>query len=170
MEEFQIPRERIKIIRADAALQGRLERLTGCSIETSDSDNVVVVNGDDAYKEFLAKNILTAIGRGFDADTACLLAKDNYYFSYIDLRQLFNEKRLRQIKARIIGKNGKTKKYIESVTSVKMSVYGHTVGFIGTITEVKEAETAVHTIIDGSTHKLAYSRMEATHRRYKEGR
>ncbi len=49
-----------------------------------------------------------------------------------------------------------------------MSVYGDTVSFIGTIDEINEAETAVNTLIDGGTHRLAYTRMEAAHRKNKE--
>lgn len=169
MEQVYIPQERIRLLRADPKALPRIMELSECRIEVSASDNSLTIEGRDAYCEFLAKNILTAVGRGFDVDTACLLKDDGYYFTCIDLRQLFRgEKRILQVKARIIGKGGKAKRYIETLTSARVSVYGHTVAFIGKHTEVAEAETAVRTLIEGSTHKLAYSRMEARHRKNRE--
>lgn len=169
MEQVYIPQERIRVIRSDEKALPTIMRLTGCKIGISKEDNSLSIEGGDAFCEFLAKNMLTAIGRGFDVETALLLKNDDYYFSYIDLRQLFrSEKRILQVKARIIGKGGKAKRYIETLTSAHLSVYGHTVGFIGKHSDVVEAETAVRTIIEGSTHRLAYSRMEARHRKNRE--
>ena len=49
-----------------------------------------------------------------------------------------------------------------------ISVYGDTISIIGDITQIAEAETAINTIIDGGTHRLAYIKMEAMHRKNKE--
>ncbi len=169
MEEVLISRKRIEFITGSHGALERIAKMCKCTIDTSNNENAVSINGEDAYSEFVAKNIITAIGRGFDVDTACLLGRDGYYFSYIDLKQAFgSEKRMLQVKARIIGRGGKTKRYIETLTSVKMSVYGHTVGLIGHINEIEEAETAVRTLMEGSTHRLAYGRMEARHRRNRD--
>jgi ribosomal RNA assembly protein len=112
--------------------------------------------------------MLQAFGRGFDIETACKLNDMDYYFASIDLEQLVNsEKRKKQVKARIIGREGRTKKYIEEVSGAKISIYGDTASFLGTIDEINEAETAVNTLIDGGTHRLAYARMEAAHRKNK---
>ena len=49
-----------------------------------------------------------------------------------------------------------------------ISIYGDTVSMIGDITQISEAETAINTIIDGGTHRTAYLRMEAMHRKNKQ--
>ncbi len=168
MEELLIPERRMEYIRANKAALEHMAMACKCNIST-EGKNSVVITGEDAYWEFLVKNMMTAIGRGFAIGDALLLRKDDYYFSYIDLKHIFgSEKRLLQVKARVIGKEGKAKRYIEGLTSVKMSIYGHTIGFIGRINEIEEAETAVHTLIGGSTHRLAYGRMEARHRRNRD--
>ncbi len=150
----------------DREMRLRIGSICKCTLEFRDDNCVVVDSGGNAYGEFVAKNIVTAFGRGFGADAALMLVNNDYYFSYIDLRQALGEaKRIQRIKSRIIGEDGRTKRYIEGVSGAKMSVYGHTVGFIGTIEGIQEAETAVGALIDGSTHKVAYSRMEARHRR-----
>ncbi|EQD38251.1 KH type 1 domain protein [mine drainage metagenome] len=164
MQEVYIPADRIKKLKTDEGLKA-IERASGCRLKVNRKEDFVEIDGD-GYSEFLAKNMLTAFGRGFGISTACLLASEDYYFSYIDLgRSINSEKRIEQVKARIIGEHGKAKKYIESVSSAHISVYGNTVGFIGEAECIKEAEVAVETIIAGSTHKLAYSRMEALHRK-----
>ncbi len=167
MQHVYIPQERIKKLKANREFVTKVEKLCGCKISFDPNDDVVDIKGE-AYPEYLGRNIIYAFGRGFEMDIACRLADDDYYFSSIDLQQLISsEKRIIQVKARVIGEEGRTKKYIEQVSGAKMSVYGNTVSFIGRITEITEAETAIHTLVEGGTHRLAYTRMEAAHRKNK---
>jgi ribosomal RNA assembly protein len=166
MQQVYIPHARIKKLKENKSIISRIEKLCNCKISFG-GEEVIEVNGE-AYPEYCAKNVIFAFGRGFEIDIAAKLAEDNYYFGSIDLKPLISsEKRLIQVKARIIGRDGKTKRYIEEVSAAKMSVYGDTVSFIGTIDEINEAETAVNTLIDGGTHRLAYTKMEAAHRKNK---
>jgi ribosomal RNA assembly protein len=165
MQHVYITKERIRSLSRDRKELARVGKLCGCSLNID--DDVVHVEGD-AYNEFMAKNIIYAYGRGFDMADAERLMDDRNYFASIDLRQSFgSEKRIKQVKARVIGENGRTKKYIEQVTGAKVSVYGDTVSFIGSNEAVSEAETAVNALIEGRTHKTAYEKMEAAHRRNK---
>jgi ribosomal RNA assembly protein len=167
MQQLYIPSKRIKLLRDRKEIISKVEKLCNCKVIV-DSDDIIEINSD-AFSEFSAKNILYAFGRGFDIEIACKLNEADYYFTSIDLEQLISsDKRIVQVKSRIIGKEGRTKKYIEGVSGAKMSVYGDTVSFVGTIEEIGEAETAVDTLIDGGTHRLAYSRMEAAHRKNKQ--
>ncbi len=107
-----------------------------------------------------------AFGRGFSADVACLLSEDEYYYSYINLGDYTaSEKRIQQIKARVIGNQGKAKKYIEDFTLVKLSIYGDVIGIIGKLKGLAEAEVAIKALILGETHKHAYAKMEACRRK-----
>lgn len=164
MEQVYIPKERLRQLGRDRKALGLLERICDCRIEVH--EEYVTLEGAP-YSEFNAKNVIFAFGRGFDIEVARLLLDDVHYFSSIDLREEVGDGRVSRIKARVIGENGRTKRYIEGVSSVKMSIYGDTVSFIGSINEIKEAETAVNTLIRGGTHKLAYLRMEAAHRKNK---
>lgn len=166
MQQVYIPHRRIKLIRDNKSILSTVERQCGCKV-TVGQDDTLEVNGD-AFAEFNAKNILYAFGRGFDMEIACKLNDADYYFTSIDLEQIASsEKRKKQITSRVIGKGGKTKKYIEEVSGARISIYGNTASFIGTIDSINEAETAVNTLIDGGTHRLAYMRMEAAHRKNK---
>ena len=161
-----MPAERLAELRKAAKARKGIESACGCRIAIE--GDIALISGKP-YGEFIAKGVLQAFGRGFDIEVARLLLGDNCYFASIDLKEeLGSETRVRRIKARIIGENGRTKKYIEGVSSAKMCIYGDTVSFIGSIDEIREAETAVNTLVEGGTHRLAYLRMEAAHRKNKE--
>ncbi len=164
MQLVYIPKERIRRLFDKKDMMDRICKACNCKLFLEDGEAVRIEGA--AYDEFVARNIVHAFGRGFDVDIACRLANSEYYFSAIDLEQIFgNEKRIKQVKARIIGENGRTKRYIEQVSATRISVYGNTVGFIGKVEDIREAEVAVNTLIDGGTHRLAYKKMETEHRK-----
>lgn len=169
MQQLFITQERLKALKKDKGIIGSVEKACNCKIKLVDDS--LEIHCENGYDEFVAKNIMFAFGRGFDIHTAMMLTNDEYYFASIDLGQIFgNSNRLQQVRSRIIGEEGKSKKYIESVSGAKLSVYGETVSFIGSSTQINEAETAVNALIEGGTHKMAYARMEAAHRKNKAQR
>jgi ribosomal RNA assembly protein len=166
MQQLYITEERLRALKGEQKALHSIER--ACSCKLSVEDEMVEISGSDAFLEFTAKNILYAFGRGFAMEDAMKLRDPDCYFKLVDLKQIAsNAKRVKQIKARIIGIEGRAKKYIEQVSMAKISVYGDTVGMIGSIEQTAEAETAINTLVDGGTHKLAYLRMETMHRNHK---
>jgi ribosomal RNA assembly protein len=167
MQQVQITAERLKALWKERGQVALVERICRCKISI-DQDGLITISGEDGFGEFVAKNILFAYGRGFEMKHAELLEKDDYYFLSIDLGQLFgSEKRVKQMKARVIGESGKTKTYIEGVSGAKLSIYGDTISFIGSQLQIEEAKTAVDTLLNGGAHKTAYLKMEAAHRKNK---
>lgn len=167
MQELYIPMERLAILKERKSILVGLEKSLRCKISIEVHGGVTI--DGEAFEEYLARNVLYAFGRGFDIKSAELLLDENYYFSYLNIKDYVNSKnRIKVIKARLIGSEGRAKKYIETVSSAKVSVYGDTVSFIGSIEQIKEATAAAKTIIEGGSHKLAYKRMEATHRKNKK--
>lgn len=171
MQQLFIPKERVRLLKKEKQRIAALAKVCDCKI-TIDADDAISIENNDqnGYFEFLARNVLFAFGRGFDLAVAEKLTHDDYYFATIDLGQELEGKRLLQIKSRIIGEEGKTKNYIESVSGAKLAIYGDTVSFIGSYAQLEEAQTAVSALIEGSTHKAAYARMEAAHRKNKTQR
>lgn len=169
MQQLYITKERVKSLRAEPKILKEVEKLCKCKIAVVDDGTIEISSKEgDAFSEFNAKNIVFAFGRGFDMEVALKLTNPEYYFRTIDLGLVEHRKeRVKQMKARIIGIGGKAKHYIESVSMAHLSIYGDTVSIIGNITQVAEAETAINTLIDGGTHKTAYLRMEAMHRKNK---
>ena len=88
-------------------------------------------NATDPSLLLKAKDVVTAIGRGFPPEVAFrLIRNEDEIFDMIDLRVIFgrSESDIKRIKGRIIGAEGKTRKLIEELTEADVVVYGHTVG------------------------------------------
>jgi ribosomal RNA assembly protein len=170
MQQLYITKERLKTLKGDPKILKQVEKACKCKISVEE-DGTIEISSKDAFMEFNAKNVVFAFGRGFEIETALKLINPEFYFRIIDLGQIESKaERIKQLKARIIGIDGKAKRYIEEVSMADISVYGDTVSIIGDITQVAEAETALNTIIDGGTHRLAYIKMEAMHRKNKEAK
>jgi ribosomal RNA assembly protein len=120
---------------------------------------------------FRAKDVVTAVGRGFSPDQAFrLIRNEDVVFDFIDLRAIFgrSDSDIRRVKSRIIGMNGKTRRTIEELTEADVVVYGHTVGFIGTFEQVDIARNAVQMIIQGSEHHSVYNFLQKKRRDIKK--
>ena len=117
-----------------------------------------------------AKDVVTAIGRGFAPDQAFrLIRSEETTFDFIDLRTVFDsDSDIRRVKSRIIGMEGKTRRTIEELTEADMVVYGHTVGFIGTFEQVDIARNAVQMIIQGCEHHTVYNFLQKKRREIKK--
>ncbi len=165
MQEVFIPQERARLLASKGAMLRKLEKLCKCSIRVG-AGSLVELDGG-SYDEYVARNIVYAFGRGFDLTKAQKLADESTYFASMDIGSHSSKKRTMNVRSRLIGEDGRAKRYIEAVSGAFMSVYGDTVCFIGKAEEIDEAETAARTIIEGGSHRLAYSRMEAAHRKHR---
>lgn len=165
MQQILIPEKRAELLDKET-LESVSKRLK-CTITLEDSNNVVI--DGEAYDEYLARNVISAFGRGFELKQAYLLLTEEYYFNSISLKELFGTKdQISRVKARIIGTDGKTKEYIESVSGAKLCIYEGTVSMIGTIEQNKVANVAIQILLEGGTHKKAYRIMEKARRELRE--
>jgi ribosomal RNA assembly protein len=164
LEHIRIPEKRIGALRR---ILPKVQKNLGCKIAFAE-ENDVIIDGE-SYAEYNAKNVLQAFGRGFSINDAYKLLDENYFFKYINLKDVLKgEDQIRRIKARIIGTEGKTKEYIEAVSGVILSIYGNTIGLIGTLDQLEAATGALQALVEGSTHKKAYRIMESIRRKYNE--
>jgi ribosomal RNA assembly protein len=160
----RIPKERVGVlVGADGKVKSYIEEKLGVKLEVeSDSGGVTAVLNDEATDPsllFRAKDVVTAIGRGFTPEDALrLIRDDDAIFDLVDLRDTFgrSESDIKRVKGRIIGMNGKTRRLIEELTNADVVVYGHTIGIIGTFEQANVARNAVQMLIDGSQHHTVY--------------
>lgn len=147
---MKIPVERIgALLGQNGENKKRLETLTKTKITVND-DGDVEVSGESA-EEFFLKDVITAIGRGFAAQEAERLLKDEYMLEIIDLKEFCKgENDLNRVRGRIIGEEGKMKSEIEVATECTISVYGWTVGIIAPLDTLQYAKKAVKRIIEGA--------------------
>ena len=154
----RIPKERVGVlIGPDGKVKHDVEERLQVKLEIESEAGGVEINLDEKATDpsvlFRAKDVVTAVGRGFSPDQAFrLIRNEDVVFDFIDLRAIFgrSDSDIRRVKSRIIGMNGKTRRTIEELTEADVVVYGHTVGFIGTFEQVDIARNAVQMIIQGS--------------------
>jgi len=161
---LKIPRERVGVlIGPNGAMKKHIEKKLLVTLEIeSETGNVTVRMNEDAKDPsllFRAKDIITAIGRGFSGKLAFRLIHDEETFlDVIDLRDIFgrSESDIRRVKGRIIGMEGKTRRIIEELTETNLCIYGHTVSLIGDIEQNQAAREAIQMLIRGSQHSTVY--------------
>jgi ribosomal RNA assembly protein len=120
---------------------------------------------------FKAKDVVTALGRGFSPEHAFRLIRDEEaILDVLDLRSVYgrSETDIKRVKGRIIGMNGKTRKIIEELTSTTVAVYGHTVSIIGTIEQAEVAREAIQMLVRGSMHATVYRFLHRKRRELKK--
>ena len=146
-----VPQERIKVIK-DGKTRSTISK--SLNVKLTFQENSVTIEGE-GIELFQAKNIVKAIGRGFSPENAFRLLKEDETLETIELNQ-FNDSRLKIIKSRLIGTNGKTWRMIEKCSGCSLSVYGKTVSLIGDYEQLNIAREAVQMIIRGSKHSKVY--------------
>ncbi len=168
MEVVRIPAERVAVlIGENGKNKEMLEKASNVGMDI-ESEGAVHIKGEPV-DVFFSKDVVKAIGRGFDPETALKLLKDQYMLKVIRLRDfLGSRKAIVRIKGRIIGERGKTKNIIEEITGANIVVYGNTVALIGELETLDIAVNAVFKLIEGSTHSKAYAYMQKNMKRIKE--
>lgn len=172
----RIPKERVGVLigpdgSVKRSIEGRLKVHLEIEGEAGGVEIILPENPSDPSVILRAKDVVSAIGRGFAPDQAFrLIRSEDAIFDSIDLRQIFgrSESDIHRVKSRIIGMNGKTRRTIEELTEADMVVYGHTVGFIGNFEQVDAARNAVQMIIQGSEHHTVYNFLQKKRRELKK--
>jgi len=165
---LKIPQERIAVlIGKNGEIKKQLEENTKTTIKVDSQEGDVSIEGKDAVNLYEVREIIKAIGRGFNPEIANLLLKQDYCFILIDISETCKPSDLKRIKGRIIGNEGKARKTIESLTECNISVYGKTVSIIGLNENALIAKQAIESLIRGSPHSKVYIFLEKYRREMK---
>ena len=163
----KIPKERVGIlVGPDGKTKRHIEDRLQVKLDIDKEGSVTIIlneNCPDPSLLLKAKDVVSAIGRGFPPETAFrLIRNEDDIYDMIDLRLIFgrNESDITRIKGRIIGTEGKTRKLVEELTEADVVVYGHTVGIIGSFEEADAAHNALQMIIDGCEHHTMYNYLQ----------
>lgn len=160
---IKIPRERVAVlIGKKGEIKREIEQATKTRLVIDSDEGDVMIKGKDSIGMMSAKDIVVAIGRGFNPDVAMLLLKQDYCFELINITDYAGKSRntMERLKGRIIGSEGKSRRAIETLTETSISVYGKTAGIIGEIANVDLARRAVERLLEGSQHAGVYKWLE----------
>lgn len=169
MYELKIPKARIAVLigkSGEVKRQIEAETSTKMSIDSEEGDvSLTAENGLDLYS---AREVVKAIGRGFNPNVALLLLKGDHLFEVIDLSaHAATKNRFTRLKGRIIGTEGKSRRLIEELTECHLSIYGKTIGIIGEPDNVVSARKAIEMLVKGSMHSTVYRWLEKRRKQIK---
>jgi ribosomal RNA assembly protein len=163
MDIARIPEDRLPaLIGKGGRTKAAIENWTQTRIEAGDP---VRIDGEDPFMVLKAKDMVSAIGRGFALRQVKRLLEEECEFRMVSLDGESPHKRQRLI-GRVIGNEGRVRRRIEEETGALMCVRGKTISLIGKPAELAPAQDALSEILAGKTHAWAYTVM----RRRKEKR
>ena len=162
-EELKIPKERIAVlIGKKGSTKKDIEKIMHTSIKIDSLEGDITIKGKDYLNVSTTKNIVNAIGRGFNPKIAEQLSNEENTFEIINIPEFSkkSKKKLLRLKSRVIGTKGRAWKLIEQMTNTDLSVYGKTVSVIGNIQDVEIARRAIKFLLAGSEHGNVYRWIE----------
>tara|TARA_Y100000031_G_C8098821_1_gene327731 strand:- start:49 stop:597 length:549 start_codon:yes stop_codon:yes gene_type:complete len=171
--ELKIPQERVAVlIGKGGEIKKNIETDTKTEVKVDSLEGDIFIYGEDALGLYTAREVIRAIGRGFNPEIAKLLLKQDYIFEYIGLNEFTGKSKntLLRLKGRVIGKEGKSRRLIEELSEAYVSVYGKSVSIIGTAESASMAKRAVEALLQGSTHASVYKWLENKRREMKRKR
>ena len=168
--ELKIPRDRVAIlIGKEGSVKKRISDLTQTRLEIDSKEGDVTIYGEDGLRIFEAREVIRAVGRGFNPDVALKLLDPEYLFDILKISDYATTKNSEiRLKGRLIGTNGKTRNLIETLSESNVSVYGKTVSIVGKLESVNIAKRAVIMILNGSPHSTVYHWLEKNRKTLKQ--
>ncbi|MDP6325999.1 MAG: KH domain-containing protein [Candidatus Thalassarchaeaceae archaeon] len=167
----RVPKDRIAVlIGKGGATRKGLEMAAKVTLEIDSNSGDVSITWDpaktDPVKMMKFPELIKAIGRGMSPKKAIKLMEDDCYFQLYDMREWVGKQHLQQkrMRGRLIGSEGKIRRFIESNTGCEMAVYGSTVVIIGDEEGLPLASNAVERILRGSEHGTVIKALERERR------
>jgi len=152
MQEIYVENIR-EVIRGKKLIQKELH------VKITNKGKNVFVDGD-ADDEYIALEILEAVNAGFSVDSALIIREEGMMLQVVHIKDITKRTDLDRVRARIIGKKGKTLATLGNLTNCRISLQDNEIGLIGEAETMDDAVQSVTSLIQGSKQGNVYSRLE----------
>jgi len=125
---------------------------------------MLIIEGS-SLNEYEARHVFEAINFGFSVKKALLLLNEDYQFVIIKIKR-HTKRHLADIKSRLIGKEGKTRRTIENISGCDIIINEkeNAAGILGLTENVDKTITAITSLIKGSKEANVYAFLEKMNR------
>ncbi len=132
----------------------RLEGILNIKI-TKEAGNIFIHG--ESEDEYIAEKVIDALNFGFPFSIATSIKKEDLIFEVLNIKDYTNRKDLSSVRARIIGKMGKTLKILSELTNCHFELKDNEVGIIGSPEDIKDGQESIISIIRGAKQSNVYS-------------
>ena len=148
-----------KIKRAVPGIESRVKVHIGVGSRKLDVGGSVTIKGAE-LNEFLVEKIIRAIDFGFDIDDALLLLNEEFVLEFIDVKEHTRRNNLKDVRSRIIGRDGRAKRTIEKLTGSAVVISDNTIGVIVDADHLSATVQGIESLISGSKHGNVFGYLE----------
>jgi ribosomal RNA assembly protein len=128
-------------------------------VHTDLKRNSITINGNE-FDEFTFEKIIQALDFGFELDDAMMLLKDDRDLGYVNIKEHTHRKNLVEIRARVIGTDGKAKQTIQTLTDSAIVIHNNVVGIIADTAHMPYTIQGIISLIQGAKHGNVFSYIE----------
>jgi len=128
-------------------------------IKITNRGKEVQINGKPE-DEYIAEKVIDALNFGFPFSVAISIKEEDLEFETLNIKDYTTRKDLERIRARIIGKGGKTLKTICQLTKCNFELKDNQIGIIGAPECIENAQESMISIIKGSKQANVYAHLE----------
>ena len=134
-----------------------LEKRLNVKITNKGRNTLIEGKGVD---EYYAEKVIDALNFGFPLKVVMLIKEEDFIFEAICIKDYTKKHDLKRIRARIIGRGGKTLKTLCHLTKCFFEIKNNEVGIIGDAEDIKNAQQSIISLIQGSKHANVYKYLE----------
>ena len=110
--------------------------------------------------EYIAEKVIEALNYGFEFKEAMLIKEEDFILEIMSIKNFTRRSDLTRIRARIIGKQGKTKKTLAQLTKCFFQIKDNEVAILGDPEFIYNAQEAIKSLIKGSKQANVYKYLE----------
>ena len=147
------------LIQNPGRIKKAIKQLKKLKVKKKFIKNKFIIDGDE-IEEYSAEQIIMAIDFGFDPEDAILLLNPEYVLEFINVKSHTRRNNLQDVRARVIGVNGKAKRTIENLAGAAMSIQGNKVGVIVRSDHLSTTLNAIRSLIQGAKHSNVFTYLE----------
>ena len=142
-----------RIIKNKKKLEEKLE------VKLQNRGKEIFISGEPE-DEYIALKVIEALEFGFPFSAAVSIKDEDFLFEFLNIKNYTKRKDLRTIRARIIGKKGKTLRTLSGLTKCSLELKGNQLGIIGDPEHIRNAQEGAILLIHGSKQANVYSFLE----------
>ena len=135
----------------------KLEERLKVKIDNSGKEITITGNPED---EYIAVKVIEALDFGFPFSIALLIKEDDLLFEALNIKDHTRRKDLEVVRARIIGKKGKTLRTLTELTKCHFELKGNQLGILGDPEHIRYAQESAISLIRCAKQANVYAFLE----------